>query len=468
MGNGQGICDHVTGLTPPIAKKQAMQPSKCYQSRIGSDTLGNNEFHFAGNHAMRFRSALLLGFFGVVTSLHAAPRTGYHASVAVEKPTRLDWVFAVSNQSPAQAPADWLPSDYDSAKQTYELYVPARRDAKKLLPAILFISAGPEPGGWKAFQTTCQSKGILFAGPRGAGNECAGKQRVRIILDVLDDLRRNYPVDPDRTYLAGFSGGGRIACVLGFALPELFGGIMPICAGGELRDEPWLRHRLMDRLSIAFITGTADFNRGEVERLRGPFFQDIGVRTKVWTQPGLGHGLPNDKTIQEAVRWLDDGAPRRDALAKKYPASRQANSDNGNRESNARTLLAEGKKRTEAKESLYSGLMLLQGVMQRWPDLSAGEEAKKILLEYENKTDKPWEKDDLAEQRRTLIAQAKALDAYASGDLAAQYVKLRPEMAKQAMRLWQQVLADGPTTPAGKEAAKRIPALEKLAGGEEK
>ena len=42
-----------------------------------------------------------------------------------------------------------------------------------------------------------------------------------------------------------------------------------------------------------------------------------------------------------------------------------------------------------------------------------------MTIAPEEKTDKPWEKDDIAELRRHLIAQAKALDAYASGELPA-------------------------------------------------
>ncbi len=89
-------------------------------------------------------------------------------------------------------------------------------------------------------------------------------------------------------------------------------------------------------------------------------------------------------------------------------------------------------------------------------------------MEYEAKKDKPWEAEDIAEQRRFLIAQARALDAYACGPLPAQYAKERPEAAKKALELWQQVAADGPDTPAGKEAQKRIPVLQKIAGVKDK
>ena len=71
--------------------------------------------------------------------------------------------------------------------------------------------------------------------------------------------------------------------------------------------------------------------------------------------------------------------------------------------------------------------------------------------------------DDLAEQRKFLIAGARSLDAYASGDLAAEYVKLRPEMAAAAAEMWRQIVDDGPDTEPGREGKKRIPELEKLA-----
>src|SRR4051794_22436510 len=166
-----------------------------------------------------------------LTAAHAAPPDGYQPKVTVSAPTRLDWTFAVATQSLADPPADWL-KDYDSAKQQYELYVPPKRDPKTPLPVIIFVSPGNEPMGWKAFEPVCKDLGFVFAGPRDAGNDCPTKRRVRIVLDVLDDVRRNYPTDPDRTYVAGFSGGGRIACALAFALPEYFGGALPICASG--------------------------------------------------------------------------------------------------------------------------------------------------------------------------------------------------------------------------------------------
>jgi len=407
-----------------------------------------------------------------------AEEIGYQGSVTVRDATRLDWVFAVSNQSVTNPPAEWL-EGYDSTKQRYEVFIPpAAKDAPTKpkpkskakgkdaepegLPLVLFISAGDQPAGWGQLQSVCQQRGIAFASPYGAGNNTSMPKRIRIVLDVLDDLRRRHRIDSDRTYLAGFSGGGRVACGIAFALPELFGGVIPVCASGDLREEPWLRHRVIDRLSVANITGTGDFNRGEVERFRGPILSDLGVRTRVTVVEKLGHGIPDSKTFSEVIDWLDAGAADRRKLATKHPASRIGPNSTPTREEWAKSLLAEGQSRLKEPKTLYSGLMQLQGTMKRWPDLRAADEAKRILLEYEARQEKPWEEDDIDEQRRHLIARARALDAYATGDLPPQYANQRKEMLEGAINLWIQVIQDGQDDKAVDDGQRRLPKLKAL------
>lgn len=397
----------------------------------------------------------------VLADVRAAdPVKGYQAKVKVSAPTRIDWTFAVFSQSVDKPPADWL-GDYDSTKQNYAVFVPPNYDAKKSYPVVLFISPGGGPAGWTEWEPVCKKEGIIFASPHGAGNDCPGKKRVRIVLDVLDDLRRTYNTDPDRTYISGHSGGARMAGIIGFALPEYFGGVVPCCAGVELRNEVWLRQRVIDRLSVALLTGDGDFNRGEVERFRGPLLADLGVRSKVWVAPKTGHAVPA-VLLPETFKWLEDGLAKRRELAKKFPASRIAGDKAPSRDEWSKQLLAEGKERLGAKETLYSGLMQLQGTMVRWGTLPAGADAKKTLLEYEARKDKPWEEEDIAEQRKYMAATARGLTDYASGPLPAQYEKQRVEMAQEAQKLWVILFKENPDSPAGKEAQKRIPELQKI------
>jgi predicted esterase len=398
----------------------------------------------------------------VCTRLVAAePLRGHHADVKVSAATRLDWVFALANQSPPDVPVGWL-DDYDSTKQSYELFVPSDYDAKRAYSVILFISPGGRGTGYRNWQAVCSKQKVIFASPHGAGNNCPPRQRVRIIFDVLDDIRRKYNTDVDRCYIGGFSGGGRTACAIAFALPEYFGGVIPVCAAGDLRQESWLKHRVIERLSVAHVTGEKDFNRGEVSRFRGPMLAEVGVRSRVWVVPKMGHGIPGGEQLQDVFRWLEAGVRDRKQLGKKYPASRISGSEMRSRAEWADGLLAEAKSRLGQRQTVYSGLMQLMGLRKRWPDVPAAESARSILLSYESKQDRPWEKDDLAEQRKFLIAQARALDAYATGELPKQYAPRRGEMAEAALNLWKIIVADRANTAAASQARKRIPVLEAL------
>lgn len=405
-----------------------------------------------------------LALFATTFATAAPPATGYTAKVTVSGPTRPDWTFVASKQSLADPPAKLAGDGYDSTKQTYELFVPERKDPKKPLPAILFVSSGDEPSGWKSFETVCKDKGFVFIGVRGAGNNVPPPKRVRIILDCLDDVRRQIPLDADRTYISGFSGGARIACAVAFALPEYFGGMIPVCAAGDLRDESWLRHRLIDRVSAALITGESDFNRGEMERWKGGMWKDVGIRTRVWAQPKMGHAMPPAATLAEAVKWLDEDADRRAKVAQKSPSSRATPDGALTREELAKAVFEEGKQLLGAKPTQYRGLMLVKGAAGRWPDLAAGKAALALLTEYDSKKERPWEEDDLAEQRKHIAAEARALGDYALNGIPAgsQYEKQKPDTAKRAIDLWGVLIADAPDSPLGKEGKKLVAELEPL------
>jgi hypothetical protein len=233
-----------------------------------------------------------------------------------------------------------------------------------------------------------------------------------------------------------------------------------------LRAEPWLRHRAIDRLSAALVTGQTDFNRGEVERWKGPFWAGVGIRTKVWVQPNMGHAMPPPATLLAAVKWLEEGKDRRAAAAKKAPASRAAPQAVPTREQAARGLLTEGQGLLGARATLYRGLMLTKGVFDRWPDTDAGKAARKVLEEYEEKPDSSWKADDIAEQRAQLTAEARALADYALNGVPAgsPYEKSRPALAGQAVALWSALVADDPDSDLAREGKKLIDQLRPLAG----
>ena len=54
------------------------------------------------------------------------------------------------------------------------------------------------------------------------------------LLALLDEVMKNYRVDPHRVYLTGLSMGGFGTWSLGLRHPERFAAIAPICGGGDI------------------------------------------------------------------------------------------------------------------------------------------------------------------------------------------------------------------------------------------
>jgi len=393
--------------------------------------------------------------------IYAQQIKGFQRDVKVSAASDMDWVYVLANQSPQTAPEEWT-KGYQSTAQSYELYVPERYDRKRQYPLLVFVSPSDQAMGFSYWKKLCEKEQMLFAGPHHAGNECEMPKRIHIVLDVISEVRRNYSVDPDRTYISGFSGGGRVACSIAFALPEYFGGVVPICASGDLRDEDWLRQRVIDRLSVAHLTGEDDFNRGEVERFRDPFLRGVGVRSKAWVAPRVGHTIPPEKWLGEAFEFVEAGLADRQKLAKQFPATRVDNAKSPDRETQAQALSNEATKRLQDPQSVHSGLMLLKGVMVRWPDLPLADKAKQTLLKYEDGKDQTWREADVALQRRFIVSRARAIDAYASGPLPQNYLAQRADMARNAIELWTIVIEDGQDAEAVAEAKRRVPELQKL------
>jgi hypothetical protein len=334
----------------------------------------------------------------------------------VAQPTRLDWQFAAFGFKTAK-----LPEDYDSAKERYQLYVPARYKADKPWPMIVFISAGDGPAGWSEWKKACAKHGVFFCSPYRAGNSCPAGQRARIVLDMLDDVRRRYRIDPDQTYVSGISGGGRMACTIAFNLPEWFGGVAPVCGTNPINEPPsYLRHRAQERLSVAFITGENDFNRKENEAYMYPWFEDLGIRTRLWVVPKMGHTMAPSTVLQEAYLWMAKDLPRRRADAKDYPGLAMTADKTPSGPEQAGSYLETAEAALKRPERVWRGVTLLQGVVIRWSKTEAGRKARERLKTLGSD---PKLIDAVAEQgsrdeQKSLTAQAKALERFGLIDKA--------------------------------------------------
>ncbi len=115
----------------------------------------------------------------------------------------------------------------DPAAEHFIVYVPQQPPPPRGYALVVFVPPWPEasmPNGW---EPVFERLGIIYASFAHAGND-QGVQFRRIPLAVLAaaDVARQYPVDPSRIYVAGFSGGARVALRAALAYPDVFSGAL--------------------------------------------------------------------------------------------------------------------------------------------------------------------------------------------------------------------------------------------------
>jgi pimeloyl-ACP methyl ester carboxylesterase len=344
-------------------------------------------------------------------ALAAQPVAAQPIERKVAAATRLDWEFAARG-FPSKDQA--LPAGFDSTRQKYRLFVPKTYDKDKPGSLVLFISAGEFPAGWKSWQKHCEEHNVFFASPFAAGNTTPAGPRVRIVLDVLDDVRRAYKIDPDQTYLVGFSGGGRMACAIAFALPELFGGVVPLCGTNPLSGPTYQRHLIEDRLSVAFVTGEKDDNRKENEEYMAPWFQEAGIRAKLFMMPGAGHTVPTGVMITDIHAWLAQDLDRRRAYRKAHPKLVVGVDEAPTAAEQSARWFDAAQADLADPDRVWRGVSLLQGIASRWPKSDAAAQARSALKKVAGDTQLLARVDDQApkDEVKALTAQAKALERF--------------------------------------------------------
>ena len=350
-------------------------------------------------------------------------------------PVQLDWAFPLIGRSPVETPEALLKATV-GRNPTYEFYGPQQGDAE-LRPLVVFVSPDDRAVGWEFCKPFCLEREAIYAGLLEQGNGRPIPRRVQATLAVLEDLRSRYRIDPDRTYLAGFSGGAHVACLIAFALPEYFGGV--VCLGNAATPpvSPAQRTRVARRLSIAVVCGARDPQAPAIEDLYAPLWEVTGVRTESTLVRGLAHRMPPPDVVSDALSWLDDDAGRRRETAANSLSLRIADAPSryewaARRLDDAKRLIADS-----APASIDAATLELRAIVERWPDVPAATTAEIILSELASRADRPWEAIRQAEEAKWLKHQAEGYDRLAfDGRPAARRTQARS--AQHAIRLWNE------------------------------
>ncbi|MFK5923334.1 MAG: hypothetical protein QM496_14245 [Verrucomicrobiota bacterium] len=217
-----------------------------------------------------------------------------------------------------------FPTDgFDINKETLRVFVPESYKAGEAHGMLIFISAGdglyqfsPE---WKS---VFEEKQIIWATAKDIGNKKPSGRRFRLAREARNYLGRHYRIDPQRVYLSGFSGGGRMSAGMIAKFPGSFTGTIHFCGvsalaraiphyskanveiygwppeGNALNTAKRLNH-------FALITGPKDSNYEDTKNVFG-WMEKNRIPARLIEVPGLAHQVPREPgPIREAIEFLD-------------------------------------------------------------------------------------------------------------------------------------------------------------------
>ncbi len=118
--------------------------------------------------------------------------------------------------------------------QTYHLKLPPEYTHNRPYPVLIALPNMGENEDMtiKRWAKGAADHGYILAVPeRGGGLYRYTEAEHDCVLETLRDLRRRYHADSDRVYLFGLGEGGKAAFDIGLSHPDLFAGVLPMCAG---------------------------------------------------------------------------------------------------------------------------------------------------------------------------------------------------------------------------------------------
>ena len=208
--------------------------------------------------------------------------------------------------------------DYNLDSESFSLYVPNDYDPDGGPYGVLVWSSPVDTGGIPPpLRKVFDERRLIWIGADNAGNQRHLFPRAGLALDAALNVQQAYNVDPDRVFVSGLSGGGRMATMHAVAYPELFAGGFPIIGVTTyLAARPPSSRQLVPqfpapaadvldrarRQPLVIMTGSGDFNRDECRAAAEAFEGDGFTNLHLLDIDGMGHELP---TPENFARGLD-------------------------------------------------------------------------------------------------------------------------------------------------------------------
>jgi predicted esterase len=201
--------------------------------------------------------------------------------------------------------------------ERFLLYQPATPPPLHGYALLVFVPPWQDarlPPGWAG---ALERFGAVFITAARSGNdESALGRRAPLALIAAAEARRRFPIDPERVYVGGFSGGSRIALRLALAYPDVFRGAI-LDAGSDPIGTPEVPLPPRDLLAqfqaqtrVVYITGERDPDHlADDARSIHSLHQWCVTNVDEAVQPRMQHEIALPGALEQALGRLSEPAP---------------------------------------------------------------------------------------------------------------------------------------------------------------
>src|SRR5262249_43086562 len=213
-------------------------------------------------------------------------------------------------------------SAVDDTVQPYRFYIPTNYDAKMKWPMVVALHGmgGDENSFFTgydngAIRRVAEERGYIVVCPIGRGPYSMYLAAAeRDVIDVINEMKRDFSIDDDRVYLMGHSMGGYGSGSIAGNNPDLFAAICPIAGGGTPFSKPELK--TINHVPWIFVHGGNDPPRPLCESLKKvKAGKELGIEIKYIEVPGGNLGAVVVPAFKDIFDWFDAHKRRPKAAA---------------------------------------------------------------------------------------------------------------------------------------------------------
>jgi pimeloyl-ACP methyl ester carboxylesterase len=153
----------------------------------------------------------------------------------------------------------------DPGAEHFAVYVPSVAPSQRGYGLLVFVppwSGALVPQPWRK---ALDENGVILVTAANSGNDAPEvTRRMPLALHGYANISARYPVDPERVYVGGFSGGSRVALRLAIAYPDVFRGALLDGGSDDIGSvlvplpDRALLHQAQDHLRLVYLDGSVD------------------------------------------------------------------------------------------------------------------------------------------------------------------------------------------------------------------